>query len=164
MSLFALVDDVDQGQVATIKGWSDFCDWADRQPHHELRHLAFHGYATHLVVLADAIAVSLVESPVRPDVESVARGIEDICRENPNAEILIVSDGVGAECDDDDDELYVPFDDDPVPPKTPQGRPSKKPSGKPKAVKSETPKKKAITSKPSSKAKTSSSKKSKGAK
>jgi hypothetical protein len=151
MTLHALVDDVDYGQVATVKGWSDFFDWADLQKYHELAHIVHHGYATRLLELAECIDSALEESPAPPDVESVARGIEEICRANPDADILIISDGVGDSTDDDDDDDddddggYEPFDDEPPSLATPKVEsPKKRPTKK--ATKSTKPRKKTTSS------------------
>ncbi len=109
MTLYAVVDDEELGQVATIKGWGDFIEWAEQQwrqdpQFRELAHLAVHGYATKLKDLADQIDAAISKSNPREDIESTARGIEDIARAYPDAEILIVTDGTGGDYDDDDDE------------------------------------------------------------
>lgn len=106
MTLHAIVDDEDYGQVATTQGWSDFIEWADEQGLFELAHLAYHGYATRLKTLAKEIDQAIAKSDPRPDIEATARGIQEIASENPKAKILVVSDGTsdGEQTDFDDDE------------------------------------------------------------
>ena len=112
MSLYAEVDDEDFGQVATIKGWSDLIDWADSLDYPELAHLAEHGFSEKLSTLADEIGAAITESNPRPDIETTARGIEEICRANPDAKILVVTDGTDDDFDEEDDEDDDEFDDE----------------------------------------------------
>ena len=103
MTLYAVVDDEDLGQVATTKGWSDLFEWADAQGYFQLAHLVYHGYATDLKLLAREIEAAIAKSNPRPDVETTARGIQEICRARPEGKVLIVTDGSG-DPDEDFDE------------------------------------------------------------
>lgn len=92
MSMEAIIDDEPMDQVATNTGWFEFCDWADAQTDCEaLRHLSFYGHTQRLKQLTDEIDVALAKSPPDPDVESVARGLQEIVRARPNGEVLIVT-------------------------------------------------------------------------
>ena len=95
MSLYAFIDGEDCGQVATVKGWSDFFEWADRQRYEELAHLIYHGYALNLELLADCIDTAMQDEMPSPDVADIARGIEALCREHADKDVIIVSDGDG---------------------------------------------------------------------
>lgn len=112
MTLHAIVDTKDCGQVATTQGWSDFFTWADDQGYFQLAHLVYHGYATKLAELADAIELSIAKSNPPPDIESIAREIQKIARENPRGKVLIVSDGTGDTRGDDEDEEDEDDDDE----------------------------------------------------
>ena len=117
MTLHAVVDDEDCGQVATTQGWSDLFDWADAQGYFELAHLVRHGYATRLKVLAKEINAAIAKSNPSEDIVATARGIEEIARSRPKGKILIVTDGTGyaeddEEIDDDGDEDDEDDDDD----------------------------------------------------
>lgn len=104
MSLYCFVDEEDMGQISTIQGWSDFVEWANQLTYYTLSHLSQHGYlTTNLSDFPDEIDAALKELPPDPDVESIILGLQEIARQRPNAEILIVSDGDGdLEIDDDD--------------------------------------------------------------
>ena len=128
MSLYAVVDGEDFGQIATIKGWSDFVEWAENQHYSELAHLAEYGYATHVLKLANSIYSALLDDKPSSDIESTALGIEEICRANWKSEIFIVTDGSS-----DDD--YEDDEDDDVSPE--KGKSLKRAPG----AKSRTPKK-----------------------
>ena len=110
MSLYAVVDDEELDQVASLQGWTDFINWVevlwkqDEKKYEELVHLRNHGFATKLKVLGEQIELAIASSNPDPDVESVALGIQDICLEYPNAEILIVTDGTSDEDDEEGDE------------------------------------------------------------
>lgn len=95
MSLYCVVDGEDCGQVATVRGWSEFIEWADKQKYKPLAHLAQHGFSTEVRWLGASIRVSLVEDMPSVEIEDTAWGIERICREHPDAGILIVTDGSG---------------------------------------------------------------------
>lgn len=113
MSLYAVVDGHDFGQVATVKGWSDFIEWANSQPYSQLAHLSQHGYSVRVHLLADQLYTALLEDPPSPDVRATAEGIEDICRKYWTAEIFIVTDGSGESYEDDpDDAVRMPLEPD----------------------------------------------------
>jgi hypothetical protein len=142
MSLYCYVDDHDLGQVATIQGWSDFIEWANQQGYYEMAHLSQHGYSTNLSMLAAELGQALEESKPKEDVESTARGLEEIANSYPKAEILIISDGDGSGGDDDDDE-----DDESQPPKKSKKKTAKKTSDNKIVANRKPPAKKASTGK-----------------
>lgn len=104
MSLYAMVDETDCGQIATVKGWSDFIDWAGKQDDEVLLHLIEHGYSTRLSELAAVISSYLRANPPARDVRTTAKGVVDICRQHSQGSILIVTDGGGNRPLADDDE------------------------------------------------------------
>lgn len=105
MTLHAIVDKVAIDQVATIKGWDDFCNWVDQQECTEMAHLIEHGCAVNMRLLAAEIDKAIANSDPVEGVLDIARGIEEIARNHLNAKLLVISDGTGGE--DDDVEGYA---------------------------------------------------------
>ncbi len=118
MSYEIMTEDQEGTAVATNTGWSDFCEWAetlDLENYFEVRHLAEHGFEKDLKELAEEIDEGLEEFP--PDVKGVedtARGIIAFINENPDAEMVMVTNGVvnADEDEDSDDDDDVDEDDD----------------------------------------------------
>jgi hypothetical protein len=115
MSYFVVVDDVEYGQVANVKGWSDFIEWADDQPYEELRHLIHHGFATELQRLADEITKAIRKSKPHPDVKSIGKDIAAIAKMHPDGKVLIITDGADDDSEDDygpdeEGDIWAPLD------------------------------------------------------
>lgn len=104
MTVYAVVDGEECGQVATNKGWSDFSDWTETQQYFELAHLGYHGYSTKVSDLAEVIELAIEETNPPKDIVTVARGIAKIARAHPKAECLYVTDGTGAKKPKEDEE------------------------------------------------------------
>ena len=103
------------GDVASGGGYAFFCDWVDGLDetgvYRELVHLREHGCATKLDELAKALRQGLQEEQPEDDVASTCNELLGILGNNPDADMLIVSDGVGV--DDDDDGEPADNEDDP---------------------------------------------------
>lgn len=99
MTLSAAFDQADAGQVATTAGWSDFISWVDgldAAKHPEPIHLAEHGWSQNLPALESQLQAAIQDSPPVLDVASVVQGLLQRLAQRGSAEVLTVSDGVGA--------------------------------------------------------------------
>ena len=93
-----VTDENHQGvQVASNLGWSNFCDWVDSTDMEDypwLHHLAQFGFANEATDLADEIEEAAEENPPDEDTEDVAAGLVEFCRSVPDAEIILVNNGI----------------------------------------------------------------------
>lgn len=105
MSQYVSTENEEMVQVASNLGWSDLCDWARRFPvetHASLHHLIAFGYENDAAMLAGELRAALAEAPPTPDVRDTALGLIDFLADHPDAEIIIVGDGLTTGDDDDD--------------------------------------------------------------
>lgn len=97
MSQYVTDENHEGVQVASNLGWHDFCDWALRFDAAEfpwLTHLAREGYANEATDLADEIERAADQDPPDEDTEDVAAGLVEWLRTVPDAEIILVNNGI----------------------------------------------------------------------
>jgi hypothetical protein len=131
MSIYATFDDdLDDDEIASNDGWSQFLDWVDGldlQTYGEVVHLAEHGWCQDLPTLETQLAQALAQSPPEPETRTVAEGLLALVKARGEKEILLITDGTGPE---DDDEASAESPPEPTPPaaleRTPELRVKKK--------------------------------------
>lgn len=85
----------DGDQVATITGWSDFCDWADTldiDKYPEIKHFCVQGWERDLDELRDQLEEASKVAGVSVDIVSTASGIIDFINNHPS-EIVMIGNG-----------------------------------------------------------------------
>ena len=109
MTLEGHFDTGDEFPLATVRGWGDFCRWADglsAEDYPELIHLVEYGWSQHLAELAKQLAAALDAAAPTEDVGHTARGLLHALTGRGEAEALAVSNGAveGDEDEGDGDE------------------------------------------------------------
>lgn len=99
MSMYAQSDENGpQEQVATNTGWSQFGDWADGLDvgtYPAIVQLWEHGHSTSLADLEGQLATAIKAHPPADDgTREVAQAVLDAVGENPDAEIVLITNGM----------------------------------------------------------------------
>lgn len=97
MSLYAMADDVFAGDVASTGGWSDFGRWAeslDDSP--EIANLWHNGWSQEPAALLEELSAA---NGMSESVRGIVKALRSAVEANENADVIVVTDGVGAEED-----------------------------------------------------------------
>lgn len=104
MSYYAQLDDEDKTarDVATISGWTDFCEWAREldDEAEEIQHVADHGWCQHLDALEEQLAKHIPQCE-DDSAKSVAEGIVELLSQRNDAETLVITDGTDVEMENE---------------------------------------------------------------
>jgi hypothetical protein len=104
MTMIARLDTGAEFQVATNVGWMDAIRWTEGLPVEyflAVRQLADHGWYDPFVDVIRQVERALETTPPRTSVEKTVRGLVNFLKANPDAEAVVISDGV---TDDEEDE------------------------------------------------------------
>lgn len=107
MSQYLTTEDQELTQVASNLGWSDFCDWAksnDGEEFAELVAFVEDGDAYDLANLANEIRSAMSANPPESSVRDTIKGILSFLAANDGAEMVMVTNGVTAGDDDNEDD------------------------------------------------------------
>lgn len=102
MSIYAALDGEIAEQVATNKGWGDFCRWVESIEADGLGQLTTDGLAEDLGGLAAELESALADNEPGADVASVGKTLLEIIQGRGDAEVLTITDGLAPAEDDDE--------------------------------------------------------------
>lgn len=107
MSQYVSTEEEEMVQVASNRGWSDFCDWGRSlavEDAPSVHHLIEHGYDNDPDMLLEEIEAAIAAKAPADDVRSTAQGLIDFLHEHQDAEIILISNGMTSDEDGDDGE------------------------------------------------------------
>lgn len=102
MSVYLNIDGEDGEQLASNKGWSDFCEWVeglDVDAFPELSILRDHGWTQEIPAMLAELDKAVAESPPSDEVPGLAatiKALRDACASNKDAEVFTIGDGFAA--------------------------------------------------------------------
>lgn len=113
MSMYAQFDENGpQEQIATNTGWSGFGDWADSLDvgtYPAVVQLWEHGHSTSLPDLERQLSTALdAHPPADEGTRAVARALLEAVGQNPDAEIVLITNGVRADNGEPDESQLEP--------------------------------------------------------
>lgn len=100
MSVYLSLDSGEPEMLASNKGWSDFCGWADELENDEaeLIHLCDHGWSQDLPALEKAVTVGLKSAPPSDrNVIKTAHLLQELLNDRGVAEVCTVNSGMSEE-------------------------------------------------------------------
>lgn len=97
MSIYITFDETAGEQVASNKGWGDFCRWVETlKGDGPLDTLTVNGECSGISNLVTDLSDSLTSSPPEdPTVLTTAKGLLDLLSRDQGQEIVLVTDGTG---------------------------------------------------------------------
>lgn len=111
MSVYLSLDSGEPEMLASNKGWSDACEWADgldTDDEAELIHLCDYGWSQNLDTLVKCIESGLHAAP--PEDKTVSQtmaALQQLLASRGDAEVCTVNNGMGPDDESDDAEVEL---------------------------------------------------------
>lgn len=103
MSIYAGIVDGDQVQVATNKGWGDFCRWVETlEGANMLRQLCQHGCCNEEATAAKQLADAMQKKSPPHNIASVGHALAKLLADVPRGGTAYISNGMGPDDGKDD--------------------------------------------------------------